>query len=173
MAVTTQFDKYGVPVSLSVQRAVSSKYKKLIGMSYPLTRDLTATIVEGAQAGGFREYQKSTAQPIYFGAATGMELIKNNLRQLIMTEKGERVMLPDYGLSLSQYLFEPLDETVYHLVKTDILNNINKYFSIANVLKLTVYGNDQDRERHQLVISLTLQLLDESLDIFDIETRLG
>ena len=90
-----------------------------------------------------------------------------------MTEKGERVMLPDYGLSLSQYLFEPLDETVYHLVKTDILNNINKYFSIANVLKLTVYGNDQERERHQLVVSLTLQLLDESLDIFDIETRLG
>ena len=173
MAITTQFDKYGVPVSLSVQRSSSSKYKQLIGMSYPLTKDLTSTIVEGAAAGGFREYQKSTAQPSYFGKSTGLQLIKNNLRQLIMTEKGERVMLPDYGLNLTQYLFEPLDETTYHLIRTDILTNINKYFSIALILNLSVFGTDQERERHQLVVKLTLQLLDESLDIFDIETRLG
>lgn len=78
-------------------------------------------------------------------------------------------MLPDYGMSLKRYVFEPLDETTYFLIRTDILKTLNKYFSIVKVLNLKVFSNELQSNRSELMVNLTLQLLDESLDVFDVE----
>ena len=82
-------------------------------------------------------------------------------------------MLPQYGISLQKYLFEPLDETTYFLIKNDILRTLKEYFSIVNVISLSVFSGALDADRSQLIIKLTLQILDESLDIFDAEVTIG
>jgi len=167
MATTTTHNKYGVPITSQVSRAVSSKVKQRIGSNYPLTY----LIPEPNAVTGVLQ-ARSTQAP-YFNKATGLSLIKNNLRQLLLTEKGERIMLPDYGLSLKKYLFEPLDEMTFFLLKTDILKTLNKYFSIAHVISLSVFSNEKQAENHEILISLTLQLMDESLEMFDVEVTLG
>jgi len=166
MATTTTTTKYGAPVSLSVQRGIRSKYKSKIGLAYPVTR--ITTVIPAAPL-----VQNKNRSVTYFGKSKGLELIKNNLTQLIKTEKGERLMLPDYGLGLSRYLFEPLDEVTYDLIKRDILYNIHRYFSIGRVITLSIFSQDLERDRNQLIIRLTMQLLDASLDIFDIEAKVG
>ena len=166
MATTTSINTYGIPVSLSVNKGIKSKYKRKAGLAYPLVK------VRNVVPTGI--LQKNLAgQATYFGQATGIELIQNNLLQLIKTEKGERVMLPDYGLALHKYLFEPLDETTFDLLKQDILKNIRKYFSIARVLALLVFSDSDSSDNNTLAINLTMQLLDESLDVFDIEAKVG
>ncbi len=82
-------------------------------------------------------------------------------------------MLPDYGLDLKKYLFEPLDQTTFNLLKIDISDTLNTYFSIAKIISLSVLSDSFDSDNSSLVISLTLQLQDESLDIFDAEVRVG
>jgi len=62
---------------------------------------------------------------------------------------------------------------VSELLKYDILSNLENYFSIGRVIYLGIYSEEQRKEQNQLVIRLTLQLLDESLDIFDIEAKVG
>jgi len=166
MATTTTHTTYGVPVSLSIQKATKAKRKQRFGFSYPLITPLDSTVT-----GGY--LQKATKQVDYFNRSTGVTLIRNNLRQLLLTEKGSRVMLPEYGLDLKRYLFEPLDETTYFLIRRDILQTINRYFSIARPLTLNVYSDDRATENNRLFVELTLQLMDESLDIFDIEVTLG
>lgn len=166
MATTTTFEKFGVPLSLSVEKAVTSKTKKRAGFRYPLASDLGTTI-----SGGL--IHKPANQGKYFAPATGIALIRNNLRQLLLTQKGERVMLPDYGLDLFKYLFEPIDKTLFFLIKRDIATTINKYFSIASILSLRVFSEDSDRENNTIRVSLTLQLKDESLDMFDVEVTIG
>jgi len=169
MATTTEHNLYGTNVSLSVKRAVSSKYKKKNGFVYPLIGKLD-TVTGGA-------LQKNTSQKGYFSKSYGIPLIENNLRQLILCEKGSRIMLPDYGLSLQKYLFEPLDETTYFLIKNEILEVLNKYFTIVNVITLGVFSNVKKNtispEKNELLIKLTLQLMDESLDIFDVQVNIG
>ena len=166
MATTTSINKYGVPVGLSIKKGVKSKYKRLVGLAYPLVK------IKKIVATDF--LQKNLAgQASYFGQAIGKELIENNLMQLLKTARGERVMLPNYGLALHKYLFEPLDETTYEVLKQDILKNIEKYFSIARVLNLQVFSDPDSSESNTLVIILTIQILDESLDIFDIEAKVG
>ena len=34
------------------------------------------------------------------------ELIKQNLKMLLLTNKGERVMIPEYGIGMNRFLFE-------------------------------------------------------------------
>jgi len=169
MATTTEHNLYGTNVSLSVKRVASSKYKKKSGFVYPLIGKFD-TVTGGA-------LQKNTSQKGYFNTAYGVNLIRNNLRQLILCEKGSRIMLPDYGLSLNKYLFEPLDETTYYLIKNDILKTLHTYFSIVKVISLRVFSdlnnNSRSPEKNELLITLTLQLLDESLDIFDVQVNIG
>jgi len=169
MATTTEHNLYGTNVSLSVKRAVSSKYKKKSGFVYPLMSKFD-TVTGGA-------LQKNTSQKGYFSKSYGIPLIENNLKQLILCERGSRVMLPDFGLSLQKYLFEPMDETTYFLIKNDILEVLNKYFTIVNVITLGVFSNVKKNiispEKNELLIKLTLQLMDESLDIFDVQVNIG
>ena len=47
----------------------------------------------------------------------GIEDIQKSLEILFTTARGERVMRPDYGADLSQYLFEPLDTTMRTYVR--------------------------------------------------------
>ena len=167
MATTTTHNTYGVEVSLAVQRNAASKDKRKAGFVYPLTGSFKS--VAGVPAA----LQNNTSEGSYFSQSYGVSLIKNNLRQLLLCEKGERVMLPNYGMSLQRYIFEPLDETTYYLIKNDILRTLNTYFSIVNVISLNVYSTGLEANRQQLVVRLTLQLLDNSLDIFDVEVNLA
>ena len=82
-------------------------------------------------------------------------------------------MLPDYGLSLQRYIFEPLDETTYELIKLDVLRTLKKYFNIVQVVSLSVFSSPIQTNRSELSVKLTLQLLDESLDIFDVEVTIA
>ena len=169
MATTTTHLTYGSPVSLGVKRRVSSKYKIRNGFSYPLIEPLPLPNPDGPPP----TLQKTKTQRGYFSKAYGLNLVRNNLRQLLLCEKGTRIMLPDYGLGLNKYLFEPLDETTFYLIKNEILTTLAKYFSIASVLSLRVFGNPIEQDQHQLIIQLTLQLNDESLEVFDTEVTIG
>ena len=169
MATTTTHTSYGAPVSLDIKRTSSSKIRKITGFRYPLIGKLFKA------TGNPSSLTSSTSQGGYFSKCNGIELIRNNLRQLFLCEKGERLMLPDYGLSLNRFLFEPLDETTYYLIKNEILVTIAKYFSKVNVISLRVFGNPRWKSggENQIVIQLTLQLLDESLTLFDTEVTIG
>jgi len=167
MATTTTHTSYGAPVSIDVKKVSSSKFAKRTGLTYPLIGKLQN--ITGSPA----SLQRSKNQGGYFGKSYGIDLIRNNLRQLILCNKGERVMLPNYGMSLNKYLFEPLDETTFYLIKNDILSTLATYFSAVHVLGIKVFASPRKQDQHQLIVSLTLQLLDQSLDIFDVEVTLG
>ncbi len=166
MATTSTHNRYGMPVSAGVLKGSASQYKKRYGLAYPLVGSLEGTVTGSV-------LKKRTSQAGYFQKAAGVALIKNNLRQLLLTEKGERIMLPDYGLSLRKYVFEPLDEVTYFLIKTDILKTLYKYFSLVKVLTVAVGSTEQQADRGELIIKLTLQLVNDGKDIFDIEVNIN
>jgi phage baseplate assembly protein W len=166
MATTTTHDRYGISVDLNTKRGSTAQISKRFGLVYPIVGSLDSTVTGGL-------LKKNTSQAGYFQKGSGLALIKNNLRQLLLTEKGERIMLPDYGLSLRKYVFEPLDEVTYFLIKTDILRTLWKYFKAVKVLTVAVGSTLEQADRGELVIKLTLQLLSSSQDIFDLEVNIS
>lgn len=53
--------------------------------------------------------------------------IRSNLLHLLLTRKGSRYYLPDFGSKLYEFIFEPLDGITFEAVKDDIRDNVSKY----------------------------------------------
>ena len=171
MATTTENTKYGLAISVPTQNLVKSRVKKVLGLNYPMGAVAGNTVI------GTQVSKNKTSN--YLNAHSSLELIRNNLRQLLLTEKGERVMVPDYGLSLRKFLFEPLDETVVRLIRDHILEGLNKWAVNIRVINLSIFEDTSDSdgvrttgaynaESGRLNIKLTLQLKDDTREIFDV-----
>lgn len=66
------------------------------------------------------------------------EDIRESLRILFNTSKGERVMLPDYGCNIKEFLFENSDTSRVHFLKDMISNAILKHESRITVKDITI-----------------------------------
>ncbi len=55
---------------------------------------------------------------------SSLDQVKSDLLCLLLTNPGERVMLPDYGTPLSTLIFEPNDKTIRETAKEMIAKSI-------------------------------------------------
>jgi hypothetical protein len=78
----------------------------------------------------------------YFGKSSSMNLITGQLQQLLLTKKGERVMLPDYGVAMDSYFFEPLTEDLASQAASEVMTAIRKYAQNIKVLSLRFFQDE-------------------------------
>jgi len=138
------------PLFSEIDFLITSKISRIIGLNYP--------IVKGE--GG------------YFSKESNTSLIKNNIRQLILTEKGERPMQPSFGVRLRTKLFEPLDNVTLGELQNDVEKAILQYepriiIKSLNVLEdKTATAKDLNRIIIKLVYSLKdAPIVTETLEI--------
>lgn len=55
------------------------------------------------------------------------EEIKADLIHLLLTRKGSRYYLPDFGTRLYEYIFEPLDSPTFDSIEGEIREQVTKY----------------------------------------------
>lgn len=63
--------------------------------------------------------------------------IKADLLHLILTNKGERLYLPDFGTNLRKYLFDPMDGLTEEGIKSEIKEAVKKYIPNLKVNEVT------------------------------------
>ena len=61
----------------------------------------------------------------YFATQSGVRQIRSDLLALILTNQGERIMLPNFGCDLRRFLFEPGDTTLIAQVRAKIIQQLN------------------------------------------------
>lgn len=66
--------------------------------------------------------------------------IKNSLRNLFNTRKGQRFLFPEYGLDLYRYLFEPISREVAEIIGEDIKRGVELFEPRVRVLRVEVTG---------------------------------
>ena len=55
------------------------------------------------------------------------ESVSSNLLLLLLTEKGERYYMPNYGTGLLNYIFEPSDNITVEDIKDELNEIVSKY----------------------------------------------
>ena len=70
--------------------------------------------------------------------------IKQAIVNLLLTNKGERLMNPTYGSDIRKYLFEPLDYGTSYLIKGNIESTISKFEPRISVLRISCKPNYDD-----------------------------
>jgi phage baseplate assembly protein W len=73
-----------------------------------------------------------------------MDAIKSNLMLLILTKKGSRYMLRDYGTNLEKFLFDPNDTLTESDIETEIKNTVNKYIPKLTINKVVFENSDEN-----------------------------
>lgn len=76
----------------------------------------------------------------------GVDQIKADLLQLLLTNPGERVMLPEYGTPLRKLLFEPNDEVLEMTAKIMIADSIKQWEPRIEIENIFVTSQIDDRD---------------------------
>jgi phage baseplate assembly protein W len=63
-------------------------------------------------------------------------LIKQNLKMLILTNPGERVMDPEFGVGIRQFLFQNFAESTYAAIDVRIREQVSTYLPIVAINKI-------------------------------------
>ena len=58
--------------------------------------------------------------------------IKSNLIHLLLTRKGSRYFLPDFGTRLYQFIFDQNDNVTFGLIESEIRESVKKYIPNLN-----------------------------------------
>lgn len=77
----------------------------------------------------------------YFSSSFDKQAILEGLIQGIKTQKGERVMYPDFGTTTRRRVFEPITDSAIKDIKQEVQELISRYFPRVELKSLRVGSN--------------------------------
>ena len=83
-------------------------------------------------------------------------LVKQNFKMLLLTDRGERVMEPNYGVGLKKYLFENFDQSTFSRIETDILEQVSIYMPIVAIQEISFQPSNQFSNRLNIKIAYAI-----------------
>jgi len=83
------------------------------------------------------------------------KLIKNDILQLLLTVPGERVMRPDFGVDLRNFVFENGDDDALEALRSRIAVQVEQNDRRVRVVRLDLEKNEQfNAVKIKLVVNL-------------------
>jgi phage baseplate assembly protein W len=96
---------------------------------------------------------------------TDTEAIKSDLLHLILTNKGERLYLPEFGANLRKYLFEPYDTITEEDIKNEIKEAVKKY--IPNLQITSVTTEEAPQSQYGVVVRIEYIITEDVFETKD------
>ena len=84
-----------------------------------------------------------------------LTLIKQNLKMLILTSQGERIMEPEFGVGIKDFLFENFNNTTYQQIDTKIRKQVE-----MSILDVSFAGSDESRNLLGVSIFFSIPSID-------------
>ena len=105
----------------------------------------------------------SVSLPLANSSADGWELIKTlpvlvkqNLKMILLTHTGERVMNPNFGVGLQSYLFRKFDASVYAEIESKIIEQVAQYLPAVTINNIIFSDSEQDSSKLYIAIEYSV-----------------
>ena len=73
----------------------------------------------------------------YYGLTQSLkETVQQNLKMLLLTIPGERIMMPDFGVGIPQYLFENKTPKLESDISSNIRKQVHRYMPFVSIRTL-------------------------------------
>ena len=102
----------------------------------------------------------------------GEQNVREAIQIILLTELNERLMLPEFGGSLGQFLFEPNNVTTRHLIQDRIGKALEAWEPRITVESVEVHEDPADTEAARAVIVYRL-VATESRERVNLNVRLA
>lgn len=94
---------------------------------------------------------------------TTINQAKSNLKNLILTKKGERLMQPEFGCDIWKILFEPIIEgDIESKIEESILNAVNVWLPYLNIDTILFDYDDNDIDTNTIALEIQFSLKSNS-----------
>ena len=89
------------------------------------------------------------------------DLVLQNLKMLILTSPGERMMDVNFGVGLKRFLFEKNDQATYQAIISKVTEQVGQYMPFVELQKIdfTTPENDPDRFPNYVRMSVTFKII--------------
>jgi|TARA_Y100000310_G_scaffold304448_1_gene343639 phage baseplate assembly protein W len=123
-----------------------------VGIDYPFHRSL------GAE-GWFK------------GTTTTIEAVKTNIKMLLKTEKGERLMQPNLGISLRRFLFEQMTQETFNDIQAEIIDAFDFWLPFVEIRDVEVSNKSADS--NSIIIDLSFNITKDPNTLDSVQVEIG
>ena len=154
MAANSTVFRFGRRPTKYEEQAPTAKRQEVYGLTFPLGLN--------KDSGGL------------FKKSSGRQMIRQAVAQLLKTERGERLMLPNFGCNLRKYLFQPITSELFEAIRNTISVSFSNYIVGATLRKVAVFetGEYDATGRNGIRVVLSVSLDTADLEVFDIEAKI-
>ena len=122
-------------------------------------------------------FRKSDGIEGWFASTTTtIEAVKNNIRNLLSTHKGERYMQPNIGLNLRKFLFEQFTDELRLQIENDILDTLDFWLPFIQVKDLKAEMSSAtagDVNNNKLIISVVFNITKDPNTLESVQIEIG
>jgi phage baseplate assembly protein W len=76
--------------------------------------------------------------------------VRSNLIHLLLTRKGSRYYLPDFGTRIYEYIFDQNDHITFSLIEEEIREGVKKYIPNLDINSIEIMPAEEDPDTHRL-----------------------
>ena len=112
----------------------------------------------------------------FASTTTTITAVKNNIRNLLSTHKGERYLQPNIGLNLRKFQFEQFTDELRLQIENDILDTFEFWLPFVQVRDLEVQMSDATAgsvNNNKLIISVVFNITRDPNTLESVQVEIG
>ena len=119
-------------------------------------------------------FRKSDGKEGYFASTTTtIEAVKNNIKNLVQTAKGERFMQPELGLNLRNYMFEQVTDEIIINIQNDIVDIFKVWLPFVEIQDIQVSANETDAiGRNKLSVNIVFNITKDPTSLESVQVEI-
>ena len=120
-------------------------------------------------------FKKSEGSEGYFlSTTTTIEAVKNNVKLLLSTDKGERIFQPNLGIGLRRFLFEPITGETTLAIQNEIIDTFNFWLPFITIKDIQVETTSADGTNpNQISINVIFNLDKDPNTLESVQVQIG
>ncbi len=113
----------------------------------------------------FDDYAVGITLPIQIGNTAFNQSFKtaeqasSNIKNLLLTKRGERIMQPEFGSGLNELLFDFNDDELAGKIEETINNSLSAWLPYIKVQQINVEATNYDKDTNTVKISISFSVL--------------
>ena len=122
-------------------------------------------------------FRKSNGVEGWFESTTDtISAVKNNIKNLLRTHKGERYLQPNLGLNLREVLFEQMTDDLRLRIETDIIDTFSFWLPFVQIRNLEidmVSPEDNNIGNNKLYINILFNITRDPNTLESVQVEIG
>jgi len=112
----------------------------------------------------FANYAIGITLPLQFGENTfeqsflTKDQVKSNIKNLLLTKKGERIIQPEFGSGLQSLLFEPNVDDLEGRIEDTINDSLEQWLPYVTAEEIDIESTDELRDNNKLNVSIKFRI---------------